>query len=238
MVIIRDVKMQKVIIMTHCDWVVTHMNDKIWGWLAHSFPAKEQLLAGVSPEEYKLAHHVFRQLEEGNIAVLFWKVAEHSIPETGRLANDHFDLLERDPEEQYKWQTSYDRHLFMMMIQQMMLEEAEAGENGGRCSDSGQPCPCPNCGPAGKKIAKKSREEEWRRGEENDCPCADCREFARTHGNPKSNLAMTDTGKKNQKLAQSSAPKSDRNGVQKPSKRVKTEHAAAGQMYMTMEDEN
>lgn len=63
------------------------------------FPAEEQLPAGVSPEEYKLAHHVFRQLEEKNIAVLFWKVAEHLIPEPGRLANDHLDLFERDLEK-------------------------------------------------------------------------------------------------------------------------------------------
>jgi hypothetical protein len=228
MVIVHGAKIQKVIIMTHCDWLVTHMNDKIWEWLAYGFRAEEQLPAGVSPEEYKLAHHIFRQLEEKNIAVLFWKVAEHLIPEPGRLANDHLDLLERDCEEQYKWQTSYARHLFMMMIQQMMLEEAEAGENGGRSSDSGQPCPCPNCGPVMKEIAEKSREEEWRRGEENDCPCADCREFAGTHGNPKKNLAMKDTGKESQKFAQSSDSKSDGNGVQKPSKRVKTEHAAAG----------
>jgi hypothetical protein len=79
----------------------------------------------------------------------------------------------------------------------------------------------PNCGPVGKEIVKKSREEEWRRGEENDCPCADCREFARTHGKPEKNLAMKDTGKENQKFAQSSDPKSDGNGVQKPSKRVR-----------------
>jgi hypothetical protein len=181
MVIERDAKIQKVIIMAHCDWLVTHMNDKVWEWLAHGFPSEEQFPAGVSPEEYKLAHHIVRQLEQKNIAVLFWKVVERLIPQPGRLANDHLDLLERDPEEQYKWQTSYDRYLFMMMIQKMMLEEAEAGGNGDRSSNSGQPCPCPNCGPAGKEIAKKSR-EGWRRGEDNNCPCADCREFARTHG--------------------------------------------------------
>jgi hypothetical protein len=45
---------------------------------------------------------------------------------------------------------------------------------------------------------------------------------------------MKDVGKENQKPALSSTPKCGGKGVQKPSKRVKTEHAAAGQIDVKM----
>jgi hypothetical protein len=50
---------QTVIIMTHCDWLVTHMDDKVWDWSAHRFPAEGHLPKGVSQEDYRLTHRNF-----------------------------------------------------------------------------------------------------------------------------------------------------------------------------------
>lgn len=113
-VIQHNIAIQKVIIMTHCDWLIDHVGDRVWDWLTYRFLEKEQPPNSVAPEEYRLAHRGFRQLEESNVAVLFWKVADHLIPEPGHLANDPCDQLESDSEAQYEWETWYGRHVFTL----------------------------------------------------------------------------------------------------------------------------
>lgn len=238
-VIQHNSKIHKVIIMTHCDWLIDHMGDRVWDWLTHGFPEKEQLPNGVAPEEYRLTHGGFRQLEESNVAVLFWKVAAHSIPEPGRLANEHLDRLESDPEAQHEWETWYGRHVFTMMLRHMMLENAEADGHEGESSDSTPPCPCPSCDHYGQDIAKRSREEAWNRGDENTCPCSNCREFVRTHGNnPKDNAAKRTLGtKENQKPDQPVMAESSEKDITNSNTTAEGEHATVDEVDVEMKVE-
>jgi hypothetical protein len=193
-------EIKKVIIMTHRGWLVTHMHGKVWDWLAYEFPPQEQLPSGVTPEEYRLAHRCFRQLEEQGIAVMFWKVSEDDIPEPGRLAIDYLDLLASDPSLQREWETWYDRYLFEMKLRQLILEEGEGGPGIAKLVDEARAvCPCPDCNPEkAAELSHESREAQLQRGEENDCPCDACRAFVRSHALPKKDSAVATTAKENE----------------------------------------
>ncbi|ERF69536.1 hypothetical protein EPUS_01865 [Endocarpon pusillum Z07020] len=214
-VIQHNIEIQKVIIMTHCDWLIDHRLKSIG-----------------------LAYRGFRQLKESNVAVLFWKVADHLIPEPGRPANDSCDRFKSDPEAQYEWETWYGRHIFTMMLRQMMIKNAEDEGYDGESSDNTQACPCPNCGLYGQDIANRSRKEEWNRRDENTCLCSNCREFVRTHGNPKDNAAKRTLGEENfQKLDQPVMAKSGENEITKSNTTPEGEHATVDEVDVEMKDE-
>jgi hypothetical protein len=133
------------------------------------------------------------------------------------MANDCLDVLESDPDQLHKWQTGYEQHLFRVMLNQMMREEA-ANNSYGAESDL---CNCRNCNPAAAALAsRQSREEQWRRGEEKKCSCRECREFVRSHGLPEKDTTMKTTGKESKKAGQASAAKLRGEKAERPTKKT------------------